>query len=142
MNGCRTNTTRWRTSFHSIQITSIGDRRDLRLRSLTPPLMACYSSNPNNSNSYDSGTRSTSIPGSLHQSISSNSTAASMRTCCSKSSTIANRLEKVWYTQHFLCKNLVGLTHLFCMFETFVRSSVRAKNPSIWKFGRTRTIAT
>ena len=96
LNGCRTNTTRWRTSFHSIQITSIGDRRDLRLRSLTPPLIACYSSNPNNSNSYDSGTRSTSVPGSLHQSISSHSTAASTRTCCSKSSTIANRLEKVF----------------------------------------------
>lgn len=91
----RTNTTRWRTSFHSIQITSTGDRRDLRLRSLTPPLIACYSSNPNSC--YDSGTRSTSNPGSLHLSISSNSTFGSTRTSCSKSSTIANRLEKVCY---------------------------------------------
>ena len=100
LNECRTNTTRgWRTSFHSIQITSTGgDRRDYRLRSLTPPFIACYNSNPNNStNSYDSGTRSTSITGSLHQSVSNNSTAALTRTCCSKPITIANRLEKVTY---------------------------------------------
>nr|CAH0107010.1 unnamed protein product [Daphnia galeata] len=97
-NNSRTNTTRgWRTSFHSIQITSTGgDRRDYRLRSLTPPFIACYNSNPNNStNSYDSGTRSTSITGSLHQSVSNNSTAALTRACCSKPITIANRLEKI-----------------------------------------------
>ncbi|XP_046450311.1 glucagon receptor-like isoform X3 [Daphnia pulex] len=99
-NNSRTNTTRgWRTSFHSIQITSTGgDRRDYRLRSLTPPFIACYNSNPNNSaTSYDSGTRSTSITGSLHQSVSNNSSTAAglTRTCCSKPITIANRLEKI-----------------------------------------------
>ena len=58
--GVRTNTTRWRTSFHSIQVTSIGDRRDMRLRSLTPPLVAgCYDSS-----------RSISNPSSLHNSTS------------------------------------------------------------------------
>jgi hypothetical protein len=58
--GVRTNTTRWRTSFHSIQITSVGDRRDMRLRSLTPPLVAgCYDSS-----------RSISNPSSLHNSTS------------------------------------------------------------------------
>ncbi|KAI9564584.1 putative G-protein coupled receptor [Daphnia sinensis] len=96
LNGCRTNTTRgWRTSFHSIQITSTGgDRRDYRLRSLTPPFIACYNSNPNNSsNSCDS--RSTSITGPIHQSVSTNSVIGPTRIACSKPITIANRLEKI-----------------------------------------------
>ena len=86
----RTNTTRWRTSFHSIQVTSIGERvrGDLRVRSLTPPLVACYT---NNAHSNNESARSTSNPGSLHQSGSTNSVAqSSTRNPC------PNRLEKVF----------------------------------------------
>jgi len=74
-NNSRTNTTRWRTSFHSLPAaTSIG--RDMRVRSLTPPLVACYSSNP---------VISCSI---------SDSRTVTTRTV-SKSSNCGNRLEKI-----------------------------------------------
>ena len=76
----RTNTTRWRTSFQSAAATSVG--RELRTRSLTPPLITCYSNHPTNSNS--------------------STTLMSTRTC-SKSSTLGNRLEKVsivWNAAH------------------------------------------
>jgi len=68
----RTNTTRWRTSFQSAAATSVG--RELRTRSLTPPLITCYSNHPTNSNS---------------------STTLMSTRSCSKSSTLGNRLEKI-----------------------------------------------